>query len=61
MPTVLVVENAAYTSAWYVRHPDGALSAVSDLRADDTATRRPGTGPRATDVAGKKVVAEGPE
>ncbi len=58
---MLFVELTAYTSAWFVRHPDGALSAVSDLRADDNPPRRPGTGPRADEMAGKKVVAEGPE
>jgi hypothetical protein len=65
------VEIAAYTSAWYVRHPDGSLSAVPALAARPapgaaasavpaSLNERTGHG-RTLEVPGDKVVAEGPE
>ncbi|WP_221321721.1 hypothetical protein [Actinoplanes sp. L3-i22] len=46
------LDIAAFTSAWYVRHPDGSLSAIAVPSA--------GTRDRKATLP-KKVVAEGPE
>ncbi|WP_436531078.1 hypothetical protein [Actinoplanes sp. HUAS TT8] len=53
---------AAYTSAWYVRHPDGALSVVSCLPTEPAFSVRPAPVPKMSGekVSGKKV-AEGHE
>jgi hypothetical protein len=60
-----VVEIAAYTSAWFVRHPDGALSAeFARAEERERAGRRTGRALEVSGVAGvegKKVVAEGPQ
>ncbi|MFI1995190.1 hypothetical protein [Actinoplanes sp. NPDC020271] len=55
------MEIAAYTSAWYVRHPDGALSAMFALDGRAPADPRPPVSVPVPAAAGKKVVTEGPE
>ncbi|WP_155123504.1 MULTISPECIES: hypothetical protein [unclassified Actinoplanes] len=65
---MLGVELAAYTSAWYVRHPDGALSAKrSDAPAPAPAEPAESVAGRAAAAAaperagGRKVLVAGPE